>query len=663
MARQAASGPLHVLKFRSIHSRLNLIGFIALLGLIVIGGLGVGSLYQHLMAERFLNTRSEVDTALSVLAHFEAQERAGQLTHEAAQQAAMAAVAALRYGDGNYFWINDAAGRIVMHPIQPKLNGSDGLRILDKDGVSPFRRAIEATEGGGRGEFAYRWPKPGGGDPVPKVSYAARFAPWGWIVATGIYVDDISATIRAVVFWSVAEFLVVAAIIGAALLALTRSVNRPLSAMTEAMTRLADGDVTIVAGSDRPLDEIRRMEHALASLKHVVCEMFELRQMVDQMPTNVIAARMPDLRVTYMNNGSKRLLARLAEDGFSNCAPDALMGRSIDIFHGDRTREISELLSNPANLPHAARIRLGPEHIYQRISAVFGADGTYVGPMLVWNVVTAQEQLAVDVDTVTQQILGDTGRLEHDSIRMAETAETTAGQVKDAARASDEAASSVQAMAAAAEELSASISAIGERMREASDAARVARTTTEHLDLTARGLTRSADEIGTIVALIGDIAGQTNLLALNATIEAARAGEAGKGFAVVASEVKALAGQTAKATTEIADQVGGMRSVTAQVVAALQEVSTTVLAIHDIAGHINEAMQQQSQATSEIARGAAQAADGTRRASASFEGLLQSAADTGEGANDVLAIATRFVQGSETLKQRLAEFVTSMRAA
>ena len=68
-------------------------------------------------------------------------------------------------------------------------------------------------------------------------------------------------------------------------------------------------------------------------------------------------------------------------------------------------------------------------------------------------------------------------------------------------------------------------------------------------------------------------------------------------------------------------------------------------------------------ATSEIARGAAQAADGTRRASASFEGLLQSAADTGEGANDVLAIATRFVQGSETLKQRLAEFVTSMRAA
>jgi len=642
---------------------LHLIGAIALLGLILVGGLGVIALYQHLMAERFVNTRGEVETALSVLAHFEAQERAGKMSRDAAQQGAIAAIAALRYGEGNYFWINDAAGRIVMHPIQPKLDGSDGLRIVDQDGVSPFRRAIEASESNGRGEFSYRWPRPGSSEPVRKVSYAARLTPWGWIIATGVYVDDITATIRTVVLWSVAELLVVGAIVGGALLALTRGIGRPLVDMADAMTRLASGDVSAIAERDHPLEEIARMERALASLKQVVCEMFELRQMVDQMPTNVIAARMPDMRVTYMNNGSRRLLEKLAADGFADCAPDTLMGRSIDIFHGARTKEIRDLLSDPANLPHSARIRVGPEHVYQRISAVFGLDGSYVGPMLVWNVITAQEQLATEVDTVTQEILGETGRLEHDSTRMAETAKTTAAQVEEAAQASEQAAASVQAMAAAAEELSASITGIGQRMREASDAAKAARATTDHLDVTARGLSKSADEIGTIVALIGDIASQTNLLALNATIEAARAGESGKGFAVVASEVKALAGQTAKATTEIADHVGGMRNVAGQVVAALQQVSDAVLVIHEIAGHINESVQQQTQATSEIAHGAAQAADGARRASASFEGLMRSAAETGEGANDVVAIATRFFAGSETLKQRLTEFVTAMRAA
>ena len=208
-----------------------------------------------------------------------------------------------------------------------------------------------------------------------------------------------------------------------------------------------------------------------------------------------------------------------------------------------------------------------------------------------------------------------------------------------------------------------STSEIGRKMHVASETARAARSTTSRLDATARGLTRSADEIGTVVALIGDIAAQTNLLALNATIEAARAGDAGKGFGVVANEVKDLAAQTAKATTGIAAQVAAMRGVTAEVVAALQDVAAAVVAIDDIAGQIDQSVQQQHDATAEIARGAAQAADGTRRAADNFAGLSQSATDTGTGANDVLDVATRFATESEALRQKLAEFVSAMRAA
>ena len=103
-------------------------------------------------------------------------------------------------------------------------------------------------------------------------------------------------------------------------------------------------------------------------------------------------------------------------------------------------------------------------------------------------------------------------------------------------------------MASAADELSVSIKDIGQRVTQATQVASQAASDSEQTNTTVAGLAATANKIGEVIGLINEIASQTNLLALNATIEAARAGEAGKGFAVVASEVKALAGQTAKAT-------------------------------------------------------------------------------------------------------------------
>jgi methyl-accepting chemotaxis protein len=176
----------------------------------------------------------------------------------------------------------------------------------------------------------------------------------------------------------------------------------------------------------------------------------------------------------------------------------------------------------------------------------------------------------------------------------------TTEQIASAANSSSQTSENVQAVASAAEELVSSVREISRRVDDAaritSDAVLLGRKTNEIVS----GLASSADRIGQVVSLINTIASQTNLLALNATIEAARAGEAGKGFAVVASEVKTLASQTAKATAEIGAQIGTVQAGTSGAVSAIQEITTVINSINDIATGIAAAIEEQSAVTQEI---------------------------------------------------------------
>jgi methyl-accepting chemotaxis protein len=243
------------------------------------------------------------------------------------------------------------------------------------------------------------------------------------------------------------------------------------------------------------------------------------------------------------------------------------------------------------------------------------------------------------------------------------TAEEASRQATTVSSAAAQATSNVQTVATAAEELSASIAEIARQVAQSSQIATEAVDEAKRTNETVRSLAEAAEKIGEVVGLIQNIAGQTNLLALNATIEAARAGEAGKGFAVVASEVKQLATQTAKATDEIAAQIGAIQSATGDAVGAIQSIGGTIERINEITGAIASAVEEQGAATKEIAGNVQQAATGTNEVSSNIVGLTQASTEVGAAATEVFGSSSQLSKQSDRLKQELESFLAKVRAA
>ncbi|WP_300531783.1 globin-coupled sensor protein [Maricaulis sp.] len=267
-----------------------------------------------------------------------------------------------------------------------------------------------------------------------------------------------------------------------------------------------------------------------------------------------------------------------------------------------------------------------------------------------------------EVGALLERLSGATQELDTAAQQMTQSVHGALDDATSAASGAEESAASVHSVSAAVEQMQISAKEIAQQVGNTTDTAGAASKEVRATSTTMEQLRTAAEEIGTVVTLIQDIAEQTNLLALNATIESARAGEAGKGFAVVASEVKALAGQTAKATKQIADQISEVQSATASTTSAIDTVSQTIDSVNQASLTINAAIEEQTAVISEIARNSIEAARGNQDSANATNRLEGNIRNAGDAADRVTASSVQLRDDMAALKDGIHDFLQRARA-
>jgi methyl-accepting chemotaxis protein len=236
----------------------------SLLVLVVIGFAGVTTLSLVELKSELMQAKIEKVEALNesatsiVKANFQRMEK-GELTEAQAKQGALAILRGLRYENDNYFWVNDMSRVVVMHPVNPELEGKDASALTDPDGIPIFQRAVDLVRAEGAGVFHYRWARAGAVEPVAKISHVSGFTPWGWVIGTGIYVDDVEAAFAQALVKELSQISVVLLLLLSAMVLIKNSIVGPVREASQTMIGIAEENDLTRRLPEEGRDEISEM--------------------------------------------------------------------------------------------------------------------------------------------------------------------------------------------------------------------------------------------------------------------------------------------------------------------------------------------------------------------------------------------------------------------
>jgi methyl-accepting chemotaxis protein len=540
------------------------LSFVALLGL---AAMQTANLESSLRKQRQAELSHLTQLALGIARdQYEAAKRDGSSIDRAKETAAQR-ISQLRYDNGEYFWINDLEPRMVMHPLKPELNGQNLSSMTDPTGKRLFVEFADLVKRSGSGFVDYQWSKPGSNVPQPKLSYVAAFEPWGWVIGTGVYIDDLQAQLWDNLRTVIIVALLVIAALGTVTLVMARKITGALVGMRSSVTRLGEGDFEgTLSGLDRG-DELGDMARSI--------ERFKIKAQ-------------------------------------------------------EKARE--DMLREEAQ-----------QRLVQEIKT------------------KALQEMAETVERETNAAVGEvsrgTERMAHSASGMTDSAVLLGENSSNVAAAAEEALANAQTVAAASSQLSSSISQIATQVNSSRTLTVEAVNVSRQAQATIGRLSEAAGKVGAVTNLISEIASQTNLLALNATIEAARAGEAGRGFAVVAAEVKALAEQTAKATTEIAQQIDEIQGATQLSVTSIDSIGEVIRKVDAVSAAIADAMEEQSAVTREIARTVEETSAAAREVATQIVSVSNEAVETSRRASEIRDGSTDIAGKVDELRATLVRVI------